>query len=207
MKKAAILFITALSIVAVVIVGFIGSDLSGIYPKVYFTSLSILSCSGKEAYSAPSGKKIIRLDFYHPENEAGSLKKDEEGRNYLRYAFVTKYTPDDFNAMIDYRTKKPKVGAYEYKIPEYPYISFDTSDENARFLGVFNVYELSLEDLQSEYDKDAKMFDAQKDVPVDIKANDGSTASDEIYFSIHYRITLADYNKLHDITSVTDDGN
>ena len=179
MKKALVILVIALSIVSIVVVGFMGSDLGGIYPRVYMESLRILDPMGNEAVvNRKTGERWITIDYY----DRTTLKEFTETRTveengvmvqktfyYIEYTFQVAVEPAN-------ATEKK----YEFIIDQSnAFVHYSNRMADSASRGMFRIDEI-----------DGVSFNVlgytDFQIRVGCRANDGGTASDNIWFKIDY---------------------
>lgn len=110
MKKGILIFIAGITIVAFVLVGFMGSVPTGIVPVIYINSIAIKTMGGEDPTLNPSsGIKTIDIDWY---NRDSYQTVNYQGEIYIGYIFVTSVLPDSATNVL----------SYEYSVPENNYV-------------------------------------------------------------------------------------
>jgi len=110
MKKGILIFIAAITIVAFVLVGFMGSVPTGIIPVVYIDTVSIKTMGGEDPTVNPSsGIKTIGIDWYDRDSYQTITYADE---TYIGYIFVTSVLPDSATNVL----------SFEYTVPSNNYV-------------------------------------------------------------------------------------
>jgi hypothetical protein len=122
MKKTVLIFIAAISILAVMAVSFFGTMPIGINPTVYIDSVEILDMNLNPIEDkSEEGDKILRLDF-----DWDGAQKDSQGVLYMTYIFNTTVLPDNC-------TKR----RFSYSCPENNYVKSINSSA-----GIFSIREM-----------------------------------------------------------------
>ena len=179
MKKALVILVIALSIVSIVVVGFMGSDLGGIYPRVYMESLRILDHKGNEAVvNKKTGERWITVDYYDRTTlaEMTEVRTVEEDGVMVQKTFY--YIEYMFQVAVEPANATEK--KYEFIIDEsnaFVHYSDRTVDSASR--GMFRIDEI--DDISFNV---LGYTDFQ--IKVSCRANDGGTASDTVWLKVDY---------------------
>jgi|GEM_PF-3048860 hypothetical protein len=155
MKKGILIFIAAITIVAFVLVGFLGSVPTGIIPIVYIDTISIKTMDGETPTINPSsGVKTISIDWYDRDS---FQTLTYEGETYIGYVFVTSVLPDNATNGV----------SFEYTVPENNYVILNPYSDISSHQGSFLIKQTVLSPESITAGRTTKKVD------VTVKATDG----------------------------------
>jgi hypothetical protein len=107
MKKGVALLVSAVALLAVLFVAFLGTNPVGIIPVIPIESVKILDMEGHSIeFNDDTGKRILAVNF-------SSLATDPDGNEYMFYIFDTEILPSN-------ATNRK----FLYYCSENPYVSF-----------------------------------------------------------------------------------
>jgi hypothetical protein len=170
MKKGVLIFIAGVTILAFVLVGFVGSVPTGIVPVIYIESLSIKSMFGENPIvNETTAVKTINVDYYDRDSYTSI---DIDGTNYIGYIFTTTVFPEN----VTYRS-------FQYSFGENNFVTFNPDNVMASNAGSI---------LVKEYIRTPEMIAAGRwpkfKIDISCEAMDGGNApEDTIRLVIDYK--------------------
>lgn len=169
MKKGLLIFIAGVTILAFVLVGFLGSVPTGIVPIIYIESVSIRSMFGENpTVNESTHVKTIDLNYYDRDRYT-SIELD--GSNYIGYIFTTTVYPEN----VTYRN-------FQYSFGDNNFVIFNPDNVLAANAGSILIKENILSQA---------MIDAGKTkfkIDISCEAMDGGSApEDTIRLVVDYK--------------------
>jgi hypothetical protein len=154
MKKGILIFIAGVTIIAFILVGFLGSVPTGIVPVVYIDTISIRTMGGETPTLNPaSGVKTVNVDWYDRDSYQTITYN---GDTYIGYVFVTVINPDSVTNQ-----------SFAYSVPENPYVILNPYSDKAKAQGAFFIKQVILTQAQIDGERTTKKVD------ITVKATDG----------------------------------